>query len=262
MLGAAREQTAAAALTHTGRSPFVPAEIEAELIRCLSCPVRRSSRRAWASTRPRVTPTWGAWPTGRCTGWHPAGPATRRRRLGLAPGTAGALMAGVKVDDAGRLWAAGGYDGTLWVYDFPSRALLARLDVGSRPSCVNDIAFAGGAAYVTDSVIPRLFRAGGDPPVLEPWADLAGQGMPWPDGDHHRPPHGPERPHDADHLGTVTEGRQKNHRGWRAIRTVHSPGTDGDPARERPPGAGPPVWSCWSRSWASQFDLQRYRANC
>lgn len=91
-------------------------------------------------------------------------------------------VAGVKIDDRGRLWAAGGYDGTLWVYELASRALLARMDVGSRPSCVNDIAFAGGRAYITDSLIPRLFRASGDPPALAAWADLAAQGVPWPDG--------------------------------------------------------------------------------
>jgi hypothetical protein len=92
-------------------------------------------------------------------------------------------VAGVKVDTGGRLWAAGGYDGTLWVYDLPGRALLARLDAGSRPSCVNDIAFGpDGEAYVTDSLVPVLFRAGGEPLALERWVDLAGQGVPWPDG--------------------------------------------------------------------------------
>jgi Cu-Zn family superoxide dismutase len=92
-------------------------------------------------------------------------------------------VAGVKVDTGGRLWAAGGYDGTLWVYDLSGRALLARLDVGARPSCVNDIAFGpDGAAYVTDSLVPVLFRAAGEPLALEAWVDLAGQGVPWPDG--------------------------------------------------------------------------------
>jgi Cu-Zn family superoxide dismutase len=91
-------------------------------------------------------------------------------------------VAGVKVDDSGRLWVAGGYDGTLYVYDLRGRALLARLDVGSRPSCVNDIAFADGAAYVTDSFIPKLFRVHGDKPALQAWSDLAAQDVPWRDG--------------------------------------------------------------------------------
>jgi superoxide dismutase, Cu-Zn family len=92
-------------------------------------------------------------------------------------------VAGVKVDTRGRLWAAGGYDGTLWVYDLASHTLLARLDVGGRPSCVNDIAFGpDGGAYVTDSLIPALFRADGEPMVLDRWADLHAAGVPWPDG--------------------------------------------------------------------------------
>ncbi len=92
-------------------------------------------------------------------------------------------VAGVKVDARRRLWAAGGYDGTLWVYDIASRALLARLDVGTRPSCINDITFGpDGTAYVTDSLIPVLFRAAGEPFAIEPWVDLRAQGIPWPDG--------------------------------------------------------------------------------
>lgn len=92
-------------------------------------------------------------------------------------------VAGVKVDGRGRLWAAGGYEGVLWVYDLAARALLARMDTRTRPSCVNDIAFGpDGEAYVTDSLIPALFRADGDPVTLRPWVDLAAQGVPWPEG--------------------------------------------------------------------------------
>ena len=92
-------------------------------------------------------------------------------------------VAGVKVDARGRLWAAGGYDGTLWVYDLASRDLLARMEAGGRPSCMNDIAFGpDGAAYVTDSYIPALFVAQGKPNVLDRWVDLAAAGVPWPEG--------------------------------------------------------------------------------
>jgi Cu-Zn family superoxide dismutase len=92
-------------------------------------------------------------------------------------------VAGVKVDIDGRLWAAGGYDGTLHVYELASRRLLARLDVGARPSCVNDIAFGpSGDVYVTDSLISLLFRVVGEPPAIEPWVDLAEQGVPWSEG--------------------------------------------------------------------------------
>jgi superoxide dismutase, Cu-Zn family len=103
--------------------------------------------------------------------WSPAGADERKS------------VAGVKVDARGRLWAAGGYEGTLHVYDLASRSLLARLDVGARPSCVNDIAFGpSGETYVTDSLISLLFRVGVEPLVIEPWIDLATQGVPWPEG--------------------------------------------------------------------------------
>jgi hypothetical protein len=81
------------------------------------------------------------------------------------------------------LWAAGGYEGTLRVYDLVSRSLIVRLDVGARPSCVNDIAFGpAGEAYVTDSLISLLFRVAGEPLGIEPWVDLAEQGVPWAEG--------------------------------------------------------------------------------
>jgi sugar lactone lactonase YvrE len=89
-------------------------------------------------------------------------------------------VAGVKIDGRGRLWAGGGYKGTVHVYDLATRSPLAGLDVGARPTCVNDIAFdPDGAAYVTDSVISILFRVDGETLALEAWVDLAEQGVPW-----------------------------------------------------------------------------------
>jgi sugar lactone lactonase YvrE len=103
--------------------------------------------------------------------WSPAGADERKS------------VAGVKVDSQGRLWAAGGYEGTLHVYELASRALIARLDVGARPSCVNDIAFGpAGEAYVTDSLISLLFRVAAEPLAIEPCVDLAEQGVPWAEG--------------------------------------------------------------------------------
>ncbi len=94
-----------------------------------------------------------------------------------------ASVAGVKVDQSGRLWTAGGYEGTLDVYELHGGSLLARRDVGSRPSCVNDIAFGpDGTAYVTDSFVPTLFRLDPSSLELEAWVDLRHQGMPWPEG--------------------------------------------------------------------------------
>ncbi len=97
-------------------------------------------------------------------------------------------VAGVKVAN-GRLWAAGGYDGTLWIYEIADHKLLARLEVGAQPSCVNDIAFDQNAVgYVTDSFVPALFRVSGEPLRMERWVDLSEQGVPWPEGRLAAPP--------------------------------------------------------------------------
>ena len=103
--------------------------------------------------------------------WSPAGADERKS------------VAGVKLDSQGRLWAAGGNEGTLHVYDLATRSLVVELDVGASPSCVNDIAFGpAGEAYVTDSLISLLFRVAGATPAIEPWIDLAEQGVPWAEG--------------------------------------------------------------------------------
>lgn len=124
-------------------------------------------------------------PNGRAEVWSPPGMDGRKS------------VAGVKVDSLGRLWAAGGYEGTLHVYDVAGHSLIAQMDVGGRPACVNDIAFGrDGRAYVTDSLISLLFRVDDGQLTLRPWVDLAEQGVPWaeglnfngivlaPDGDH------------------------------------------------------------------------------
>jgi superoxide dismutase, Cu-Zn family len=101
--------------------------------------------------------------------WSPAGAGGR------------GSVAGVKVDRRGRLWTAGGYDGTLWVYDLDSRERLARFDIAHSPSCVNDIAFGpDDTAYVTDSFLPWLLRVAPGLDGIEPWVDLEAQGVPWP----------------------------------------------------------------------------------
>ena len=92
-------------------------------------------------------------------------------------------VAGVKIDPSGRLWAAGGYDGTLWIYDLKRRELLGRLELAEPPTCVNDIAFGpGGRGFVTDSFVPYLFRVDADSLAVERWVDLKAEGVPWPDG--------------------------------------------------------------------------------
>ena len=48
---------------------------------------------------------------------------------------------------------------------------------------MNDIAFGPDAtAYVTDSLVPVLFRVRENLDALEPWVDLTERGVPWADG--------------------------------------------------------------------------------
>jgi sugar lactone lactonase YvrE len=92
-------------------------------------------------------------------------------------------VAGVKIDSRGRLWAAGGYDGTLWIYDLEQRTLLARSELAEPPTCVNDIAFGpGGDGFVTDSFVPYLFRVDAESLAAGRWVGLKAEGVPWPDG--------------------------------------------------------------------------------
>lgn len=65
---------------------------------------------------------------------------------------------GVRVDDAGRLWIAGGATGSIFVYDIATRELIRRFDTGTG-GFLNDIAITpNGDAYVTDSQRPVLHR--------------------------------------------------------------------------------------------------------
>lgn len=67
---------------------------------------------------------------------------------------------GMKVDQNGRLFVAGGGTGQVWVYDTGSGALIRRFDTGRRAGTfLNDVAIArDGDAFVTDSLFPELLR--------------------------------------------------------------------------------------------------------
>lgn len=82
---------------------------------------------------------------------------------------------GLKVDPRGRLWIAGRYTGAVFVHDARSGDLLSVLRTPpAQRTLINDITFAGDAAFVTDSFRPVLWRARTDGSVgeLEPWLDL------------------------------------------------------------------------------------------
>lgn len=69
-------------------------------------------------------------------------------------------VTGLKLDKAGRLVVCGRQTGRIFVYDTASGALLARFWNGRTDgTLVNDAAIApDGAAYVTDSFLPVLYR--------------------------------------------------------------------------------------------------------
>ena len=82
---------------------------------------------------------------------------------------------GIDVDDAGRVYVAGGPSAEVRVFD-ASGTLLAELPTGEAGSFLNDV-WVGrdGAAYVTDSSLPRIWRVtqrGGDW-VIELWRDVS-----------------------------------------------------------------------------------------
>lgn len=96
-------------------------------------------------------------------------------QIGGAVGRQGAF--GMKFDASGRLWLAGGPNGTLAVVDVANGTTLAVLKAPQdRPSFLNDLVIArDGAAYVTDSFRPVIYRVStvpGSSAALEPWLDL------------------------------------------------------------------------------------------
>jgi len=92
---------------------------------------------------------------------------------------------GLKVDERGRLWVAGRFTERAFVYDIRSRRLIARrraprvepsFSPRDEPSLVNDLTFAGGATYLTDSFRPVVYRVRTAPDgtvgPMEPWLRL------------------------------------------------------------------------------------------
>lgn len=103
----------------------------------------------------------------------------------LEPGVDGRDAAtGIKVFE-GRLFVAGRGTGRLFVHDAETGELIRALETPGEPGLVNDLTFAGGAAYVTDSFRPVVYRVPltadgvGD---IEPWLDLTGTPIEYGDG--------------------------------------------------------------------------------
>jgi sugar lactone lactonase YvrE len=75
--------------------------------------------------------------------------------LSQGPGTP---SLGLKLDDRGRLFVAGGSGGDARVLDADSGRLLRSYPLQTVPSFINDVVLAGGAAWYTDSTNPVLFK--------------------------------------------------------------------------------------------------------
>jgi sugar lactone lactonase YvrE len=108
--------------------------------------------------------------------------------LFLEPGGDGRETAvGMKVDEGGRLFIAGGDTGRIFVYDTASRELVRALDTpSSEMTFINDVAVApDGSAYFTDSMRPTLFRV---PSTnrgvgeVEPWLEFEGTPIEYEEG--------------------------------------------------------------------------------
>jgi hypothetical protein len=103
-----------------------------------------------------------------------------KARVFLAAGSDGRTnVAGVKVDRHRRVWLADAFNGRVLVYDRAGRLRHTFALAGPGSPTVNDIAFAGGVAYVTDSARPFLYRirlrAASTPgtTTIQPWLDVS-----------------------------------------------------------------------------------------
>ena len=96
------------------------------------------------------------------------------------------IVLGMAVDEANRLWVAGGRTGQMWVVNTADGAVLEEVSVPSvGTSLINDVAIAGSAGYFTDTFVPTLWRLAADGDMigdLEPWLDLTGTSIEYGEG--------------------------------------------------------------------------------
>ena len=101
----------------------------------------------------------------------------------LAPSAERPSAIGMKVDEAGRLYVAGGASGKIFVYDTASRALIRAFDTPAAApegTFINDVALTPEGAYFTDSIRPVLFRVArtaSSMGELTPWLDFTGTAL-------------------------------------------------------------------------------------
>jgi Cu-Zn family superoxide dismutase len=93
-------------------------------------------------------------------------------------------LLGLKLDDQGRLWIAGGRTGAMLVVGTKDGGVIQKLQSPRQSSLINDVALAGGYAYFTDSLNPDLWRVPTTEKATAPerWIDLTGSPIQYTDG--------------------------------------------------------------------------------
>lgn len=103
-------------------------------------------------------------------------PAVAAQIGGVFPG-----ILGLRLDPRGRLWMAGGRTGKAFVVNPRTGALIQTLTPpDAAKGLINDIAFAGGKAYMTDTLRPTLWVADAGariPATPLAWLNFAGTAL-------------------------------------------------------------------------------------
>jgi sugar lactone lactonase YvrE len=83
---------------------------------------------------------------------------------------------GLKLDEQGQLWVAGGGSGQILVYDLATAEQVRTIDTPeAEATLLNDLVVASsGDVYATDSYRPILFKVTGEADTAEPWLDFSG----------------------------------------------------------------------------------------
>lgn len=100
---------------------------------------------------------------------------------GIFPG-----ILGLKIDSRGRLWMAGGRTGKVFVTDARTGALLQTVETPDAANgLINDIAFAGGKAFFTDTFRATLWAVDVGETIAavpEPWLDFTNTPLQYSEG--------------------------------------------------------------------------------
>jgi sugar lactone lactonase YvrE len=97
----------------------------------------------------------GSIPTGRI---FRADITTRQGKVLVDAGAAGRSAIGMKVDDRGRLFVAGGQKGKAYVYDAETGDDIALFTLATGTTFINDVIVTANAAWFTDSSKPFLYK--------------------------------------------------------------------------------------------------------